>query len=241
MSTTRYSETKAPVTEVADKTTIERAIYDARWDFKGILGQGHYTERNRSLYQLRGTEVNRARRILDQAVYEDEIRYGDVPITYVKKLGESATRALVAVKGVQITDTNAERLDNVITRLEQVVTYTGKALDDTETTKAVKAAEEFTRWPEDKDRAAEIQQWASCLTAGLNLMQNLGVTEEEYEIWDWTPEDLATHLSTIREEEANEQYRDELGEIVAALDDGNITGAWMTMYDFARERKGAEA
>lgn len=228
-----------PADEYNQKSEIEKAVVDAIYVFQGVLGEGHYSElKTRSLYQLKGMEVNRARYALRQALEADKIRWGDTPTIYVERLENAARKAITRLRKVNVTKTNAERIDNVIGQLEHVEEYTKQAQADAEAAKAQKISEEMIRFPEDGTRGQEIQMWSMCLTKALDIIQYFGgdPNADGEGIWDWTPSALATHFSDIREE--REDYREELGDIINALDDENIEGAWHLMYDFAEKRKG---
>lgn len=231
------------MTAYEQMSPIERAVADARQAFQNVLGHDyHDSRRTHSLYMLKGIEVRRARFKIEYALREAQIKHGDSPGFYLPILREAAEGAIIDLQRVKQTKVNAERIDNCLSQLEDVVEYTQQAEADTDAARARKLAEESTRWPENKERGQELQRWASCLTIGLDLIDFFGEHEEiDEDVWDWSPKALATAISDVREREEHEEYRDLFTEVINALDDGNVTGAWMTMYEFARNRKDGEA
>lgn len=235
-----------PVTEYAEMTPVEKAVADAKVAFENVLGQNyHYTNyearKTHSLYMLKGSAVGRARAEIHRTLYHDRIRYKDATRRrYLEVFIAAAEESIKALQRATLTKTNTERIGNCISQLEDVVDYSNAALHEEDTEKAAKAAEEITRWPEDKERGQEIQTWGMCLTCALDILQNYGAdpNADGDGIWSWTPSSLATELTDLMEK-WDDVYRDEFRDIINALDDENIQGAWLLMYEFARKRKAA--
>jgi hypothetical protein len=236
----RASTTVAPVDEVRDKTEIEKAVYDARYSFQAILGE---TQRRRtsSLYQLRGTEINRARYSLERALHDEQIRWGDVPSIYIERLIYAAEMAQTSLEKVKHTSTNDERLTNVLASLEDIIEYCNQAMANAAAVKAGEEAEKIARWPENKERGGEARRWGEILAYALDIMENISGESPERATqldgwWELTPSSLSTELVDLQEDHPEI----DLSEAVAALDEQNFWGAWKTMYDFIQNRKNGE-